>query len=109
MPRPSPSEEPAGPSIVPTRKRTKSPIVTGRSRVKRRRITPEVEDDVKPNITDEEDNPRIKLLQDNLKKIQDELSLLTAKPGSTRVKAERAPSPICVGNAVGEVIDLTED
>ncbi|TFY74923.1 hypothetical protein EWM64_g9089 [Hericium alpestre] len=113
MPCPPASEEPAGPSKATAYKRRDSHDVSDKSRGKRRCITrvgSEAEEDVKPNLEDAEDDSHIKLLQENLKKMQDELNdLLTAKSGSIRVKAERAPSPIRVGSAAGEVIDLTED
>ncbi|TFY78649.1 hypothetical protein EWM64_g5367 [Hericium alpestre] len=112
MPRPPPFGL-TRPSSALANKRTKSPNAADRSRGKRCRTVPaggtEAEEDLKLRIEDEEDDPRIKLLQDHLKKIQDDLnSLLAAKSRSTRVKAEQAPSPIRVGAAAGKVIDLTD-
>ncbi|KAI0318577.1 hypothetical protein OF83DRAFT_933193 [Amylostereum chailletii] len=63
--------------------------------------------DVKPGIND--GAARLRALQDTIRAAQDEMDRIRSGKSANAVKAERLPSPIRVGSARGEVIDLTDD
>ncbi|KAI0272521.1 hypothetical protein BC834DRAFT_966535 [Gloeopeniophorella convolvens] len=67
--------------------------------------------DIKLEHSDPVDEEAVlRSLQDSVKAIQNQIESLRARQGNNMsVKRERAPSPIRVGSANGEVIDLTLD
>ncbi|KAI0272522.1 hypothetical protein BC834DRAFT_966536 [Gloeopeniophorella convolvens] len=118
IPKPPPRDDVPGPTAPGKRLRSPS-SAQGQPRKASRTdkqntphtSSPEVEgEDIKPSTTDDEEDAVLRSLQETIQLAQSQMESIRARRGdNSRVKRERAPSPIRVGSANGEVIDLTID
>ncbi|KZV70881.1 hypothetical protein PENSPDRAFT_431701 [Peniophora sp. CONT] len=110
---PHPPTRPPSPPVASTSTRTartRSPTLDNMPN-KRQRVDDHPHGDVKPVISDEDEDieARRRRIEASVAALQAELAGLGSQDtANTRVKAERAPSPIHVPQH-GEVIDLTDD